>query len=175
MKIKKVKIKKYPLFKLYLLKYNKSNMFFNNKHFSELFYTLEVELKYLLRLIFEYHISNKKILFIGLNNKFTILKHNIFLPKALLGNDLLSSKTYSINLANNPPKLIVIFNSVSSDFNFIKSVVRLNIPIILFGYDYYISKKLNNKSKIFKFGLNLSEEHSYFYQFLTNCIIKNKN
>ena len=90
MKLKNLKIKRYPLLNLYTLKYTK---LITSK--------ISINLKYLLRLVYEYHINEKTILFIGLKYskklKNANLKNHILLPKHLLNNGVLSNKKYLKN------------------------------------------------------------------------------
>lgn len=167
MKIKNLKIKKYSLIKLYILKYTKT---LSKK-------TL-INLKYLLRLIYEYNVNKKTILFKGLNNK--ALKKHILLNKNLLSNGVLSNKRYLKNKISNllikkMPDLILIFNATNDDANFITELSQFNIPVILIGYN---TKAVKLKTKINKnmylFGPNLNKSQISFYKFLISSIILKK-
>lgn len=173
MKIKNLKFKKYSLVKLYILKYTKT---LSSKAF--------VDLKYLLRLIYEYHVNQKTILFTGLkhfkrlNNK--TLKKHILLSKNLLSNGVLSNKKYLKNkisslLIKKTPDLVLIFNATNTDINFITELLQLNIPVILLGYDTEVNNfKIKNNKNIYLFGPNLNKSQVSFYKFLISSILLKK-
>ena len=167
MKLRNLKIKKYPLLNLYILKYTKIT---TSK--------ICINLKYLLRLIYEYHVNRKSILFLGLKNLGNInLKNHIFLPKHLLNNGLLSNKKSLKNktsklFRDKNPNLVVIFNAVETDINFITELLKLNIPLILFGYNKKIAAQfLKKNNPIYLFGSNITKTQLSFYEFLTYSIL----
>ena len=96
MKLKKLKIKKNTLLKLYIFKNYKR---ISTNYFNEYCSNLELELKYLLKIIYEYHVESKlSILFInfGHYNKKKISKSKnvnnyIFISKNSIKNGLLSN------------------------------------------------------------------------------------
>ena len=170
MKLKHLKIKKYPLLNLYNLKY--SNITTSK---------ICINLKYLLRLIYEYNTNKKTILFVGLKklNKIN-LKNHILLHKNLLSNGLLSNKkslknkTSKLFITKNP-NLVIIFNTIEKDINFITELLKLNVPIILFGHNKIINKHyIKNNKQIYLFGLNLNQTQLSFYKFLINSILLKK-
>ena len=173
MKLKTLKIKKYPLLNLYILKYAR---LITSK--------ISINIKYLLRFIYEYHINKKTILFVGLKYSKKLnnadLKNHILLPKHLLNNGVLSNKKYLKNktsklFTTKNPNLVVIFNAEENDINFITELLKLNIPIILCGYNSKtIEQCLNNSKQIYLFGLNLTETQLSFYKFLIHSIILKK-
>lgn len=68
MKIKKIKYKNYKLFKYNLLKLQiySSIFFLNNTNFSNnILEQIEISIKQILKIVFEYHLYQFKILFIG--------------------------------------------------------------------------------------------------------------
>lgn len=173
MKLKNLKIKKYPLLNLYILKYTK---LITSK--------ININLKYLLRLVYEYHINKKTILFVGLKYSKKLsnanLKNHILLPKHLLNNGVLSNKKYLKNrtsklFTTKNPNLVIIFNAVETDINFITELLKFNIPIILFGYNNKIIKQyLNDNKQTYLFGLNLTKTQISFYKFLMHNILLKK-
>jgi hypothetical protein len=152
MKLKNIRIKKYKLMRLYLAKYE---VYKKEKVTSPLFNSvldrLEINLKKVLFLIYQYHILNKKILFIGLpySNDTKIInvllasKH-IFVPRSiwhsgLIGNKSsisVKSKNFSyfknfLELSENP-SLVVLFNEPKL-YNVVPECQKLSIPTIYFG------------------------------------------
>ena len=102
------------------------------------------------------------------------------LPKHLLNNGVLNNKKYLKNktsklFTSKNPNLVIIFNAVETDINFITELLKFNIPIILCGYNNKIIKQfLNNNKQIYLFGLNLTETQLSFYKFLTHNILLKK-
>lgn len=185
MKIKNVKIKKYKLLRLYLTKYesyNKDSLILSNNILDK----LELSFKKVLLIIYQYHILNKKILFIGFpysNNKKIVeilLKSNhIFAStfvrlKGLLGNNKCTGGSSKRTLKKNNylpithlPHLIVIFNDKNSN-NLLSEALKLNIPIIAFGNMY---KDLSNLIYLVE-GRFITKKIKNFYQFLIYSILK---
>jgi len=164
MKIKKIKNYKYDLFKLKLIK---SKIYKTNLKNQKLDHSLniileqiELHLKKILQIIYEYHVNNKQILFIGvpilLQNKLnTVLKktkHSL-IPEAIWVNGLISNKAaifrnlnlkrlknikkqkYNINNINTLLTIVkkpdlVIVFNRDLDSNAITEIYKLRIPII---------------------------------------------
>lgn len=190
MKLKNIRIKKYKLLRLYLAKYEvykkgqSSLLYISDKLLDR----LELSFKKVLFLIHQYHICNKRILFVGLpystNRVFVevLLKSkHIFIPKSvwlkgLLGNrDSISkeSKTFLyfknfLKIKNNP-HLIVLFNELSSS-NLLLESSKLNIPMVFFGDG---GKGLENIPYLIE-GTFLRKKIKSFYQFLIYSILKKR-
>lgn len=190
MKLKSIRVKKYKLMRLYLAKYEaykKSKTLIGSDIILD---RLEVSFKKALFLIYQYHIYNKQILFIGVPNStnkkflYVLCKSNhIFLPRfvwkrGLLGNKESMSKKVlnfvsfkrSFTLLENP-HLIVIFNEEKL-YNIVPECRRLCIPILYFGS---YNKKLEGVTYIVE-GNFVSRKMKSFFQFLIYSILKkNKN
>ena len=181
MKLKKLTNLKYKLIKLELIR----SKITQNNVFDNRFKETEAYLKKALLIIFQYHLNNKKILFIGLP-KTTAEKYkqtfnqtnHLFLPdsywiKGLLTNkvtvfryikkrvDLFTSKKIkSYFLLKTKPHLIVLF---SPEADVIKEAVKLRIPVIslssIMSYDkgvsYQLPLKNNDSIKTNSFFLSL--------------------
>lgn len=184
MKLKISQLKKYKLIKYHLLKYQiyLSSELGNKKSSSFLLEKIEIHLKQSLKIIYEYHIKQKKILFIGLpilnkifiNDIFKSTSH-IFMSEATWINGLLSNTKYVkkhnqnltnielkrfFNSLNTKPDLIILFNT-KNDFKIIKEINKLKIPIIRFNnlnekkYDKILYNVYGNYTKLFKIRLNI--------------------
>lgn len=146
MKLKKLSYLKYKLIKIEFFKsklYRKSLQSFD---------LAETYLKKAISIIFQYHMKNKKILFVGVNKKIQnkykhVLKKtkHLFLPekywiKGLLTNKVTvfkyikksfsSTKIKNYFLLKKSPNLIVIFNK-QSQASIIKEAIKLKIPVIV--------------------------------------------
>lgn len=186
MKLRTVGIKKYKLIKYYLTKYQaykKIKIFSTYKRFLD---QIELNFKKALFIIYNYHIWNRRILFVGLpyskNKKFLnilIRSKHIFIPKSIWLNGLIGNKksiskklslTYHLkrflNIRTNP-HLIVLFNCSDSD-NLVLEASKLEIPIIYFGDT---SKKISEGSYLIN-GYFLKKPFKNFYQFLIYTILK---
>ena len=139
--------KKYTFIKLHLLKYQiyKQQSGFLFKTNLE---QLNIKIKQALKIIYLYHISNKKILFIGFphNKKITKQLNHTFVPKNILTkrffdtqiqqNFTIFPKKQSKNLNSKffrQIKLVVLNNVTIKDENTIKEINKQNIPLIVFG------------------------------------------
>ena len=160
MKLKNFKIKKYTLLKLYLLKYQAHKINFRNSTAKIIDY-IELCLKQALNLIYLYHSSNKRILFIGFPyiKKKSILKdsQHFFLQKKLWVNGLVSNKKVnsipgflpSKSLSTDKPfDLVVLFNASTKDIFALKELSSAGYPLIILGSQ--ISLKSINTIYIFK-------------------------
>jgi ribosomal protein S2 len=148
MKLKNLKIKKHTLLKLHLLKYqaykNNSKSFINRTVDH-----LELSLKQALNLIYSYHSSNKRILFIGfpyIKSKL-ILKDSphFFMQKKLWVNGLFGNKNANFQNSkqkntllngtsfNKDPDLVVFFNASNKDTGILKELSTLGCPLISLG------------------------------------------
>ncbi len=145
MKLKNFKIKKYTLLKLYLLKYQAHKTNFRNSTAKIIDY-IELCLKQALNLIYLYHSSNKRILFIGFPyiKKKSILKdsQHFFLQKKLWVNGLVSNKKVnsipgflpSKSLSTDKPfDLVVLFNASTKDIFALKELSSAGYPLIILG------------------------------------------
>lgn len=135
--------KKYLLTKFYLLKYQaykQKKFYFFNINLEQ----LNIKIKQALKIIYLYHINNKKILFIGFpySKKKIKNKNHLFVPKNFLTKRFIKTQK-SILLKKNFQKftnnfyknfnLIVFYNPVLKDQNLINELNKNNIPLILFG------------------------------------------
>lgn len=160
MKIKKIKSKKYSLLELTLKKFQlyKKNSIHN----------LELKFKQILYIISSYHLSGKKILFIGLpySKSQSLLKYSkhTFIP------------THSVtNYLNNPHKLkninlIVFFNPQLKDTNILKEFQLIKKPFIAMGQYVFVKNKLTSDYAI---NFNMKFIHlKQFCAFIIYAIIK---
>jgi hypothetical protein len=187
MKLKNIRIKKYKLLRLYLYKYeaykiNKPVLF----SYENILDRLELSLKKVLLLIYNYHIFNKTILFIGLpyytdKNMVQVLdkSNHIFLPKSVWDNGLLVNKGFLskkyrnlvyfkrlLDLKDNP-HLIVVFTEEKL-LNLISEAKKLSIPIIYFG-----NLSIDLDDILYKVEGNFSSNKmKNFCQFLFYSILK---
>jgi len=177
MKVKNIKLKKNKLLKLYLIQ-NKiyiknlknfvlnNNIIFNLEHIEQYF-------KKALKIIYEFHKNNRKILFIGFSKFYSLLKNtqHYYVPEKMWINGSINNrhsilrflykKLININTTNNKkylflknfktllnitikPSLIVIFNTnFNNDLK--KEFFNLDIPIIQFGVNKYSTKQISYK------------------------------
>jgi len=152
MKLKSIKIKKYKLIRLYLMKYEvyKINMDFIES-IDSILDRIEMGLKKALLVIHQYHIFNKTILFVGLpeSKELKLLKafltsRHIFISsymwqRGLLGNKSSTSKKSKSSIyfrrlseLKYNPHLIVLFNESKSS-SIVAECSKLNIPVIYLG------------------------------------------
>ena len=154
----------------------------NLKLINFLLERIEMYFKQSLKIIYEYHIKQKKILFVGFpifNNFFIkdISKNtsHIFISETAWVNGILSNTKYVkkhhknlsnielkrfLSTLNASPDLIVLFNT-KNNYKIIKEINTLKIPIILFNH--HIKKKhekilynvSGNYSKLIKIRLNI--------------------
>jgi len=187
MKLKNIQIKKYKLMRLYLAKYEVYKKDIKMSIVSDsILDRLEVNLKKVLFLIHQYHIFNKKILFIGLpysNDKkivsVLLASEHIFVPRSiwysgLIGNKKsisVKSKNFSyfkkfLEISDNP-SLVVLFNEVKLD-TIVPECRRLSIPIVYFGR---VTKGLEGVSYVVE-GNFVNRKIKNFVQFLIYSILK---
>lgn len=149
MKLKNNKIVKLKLLKLKVYKIEK-------KYLEQ----FVIHFKKILLVVFQFHKSNKKILFISENSPISykkfgkiFIKTNHFLIfKKLQIKKLLINKNFKKNM----PQLVVILNQNLNLNNTLNEILKLKIPII----------KLKNSNTLNKFKLNY-----LFFSFL-NLIFK---
>jgi len=187
MKLKKIGIKKYKLMRLYLTKYeayikDNSFVFVSDRVLDR----LEIGFKKALFVIYQYHVFDKRILFIGLpySSDQKILKvflnsNHIFIPRAvwkqgLIGNkESVSKKSKKRNYVQKlldlkeNPHLIVILNETKLS-NLVPEIQKLSIPIVYFG------NSINNFEGILYFirGNFVKKKMKDFFQFLIYSILK---
>jgi ribosomal protein S2 len=165
MKLRKIKQKKYKLLKLHLLK---SQVYKNNlknkifeEHVSKNLEQTELYFKKALKIIYESHLNNFKILFVGLPKMAPkvfedLLKStpHFFIPSNLWINSFFANRVsisrfltlkkqnfdrkISMKNINNllsirtKPRLVVVLDQdIKTDL--VKELVNLDIPVILFG------------------------------------------
>lgn len=187
MKLKQIRIKKYKLLRFYLAKYEAyikdcSSFVASDKILDR----LELSFKKALFIIYQYHIYNKLILFVGVpyssDKRFLkVLKssNHVFLPKSIWKKGLIGNKVSLVkkskdffflkriaDLKDNP-HLIVLFNEDKSN-NLILEASRLCIPIVCFGD---IEDDFEGKLYLVK-GRFIKNKMKNFFQFLIYSILK---
>lgn len=180
MKIKKVKKFKYKLLKLRLIKSRIYKIKIKKNNFNDsiniILEQIELHLKKILQIIYEYHIYKKQIIFIDfplsfqkkfikilnktkhfsiskskwingiLSNKFAIFQNLNF--KRLKSNNKNQIKNIkSLLKVKKKPDLVIIFNQKINS-NILKEIYNLKIPIIVLNNNLYF----NNKSTYFISG-----------------------
>jgi len=187
MKLKKLSYLKYKLIKIEFIK---SKIY---QKFLQSFDLAEMYLKKVMFIIFQYHIKNNKILFIGVNRKIVnkykhVLKKtkHLFLPqnywiKGLLTNKVTlfkyvknsfsSTKIKNYILLKKSPNLIVIFND-HNQASIIKEATKLKIPVIVLN-----TEKFQFEGIMYHLHLN-SETENYknnnLIVLILNAIFKKK-
>lgn len=199
MKISKKKIQKYKLFKYNLLKLQT----YFNKHMvlDDFLQQVEISLKQILKLIFQYHIFGFRILFVGFpirfkkrQTKLISFTNHSFISKnswvsGIFRNRLSIIKYLKISqsqkFSNNinylltiktKPHLVVIFDESVED-NVIQEFYKGGIPIISFNYNKLNINKIYHNTLI-KFNYmkkNLNSMYFFLiYSLLKKQIIVNK-
>jgi len=189
MKLKNIRIKKYKLLRLYLAKYEvykTSKLVLDN--YENILDRLELSFKKVLLIIYNYHIFNKKILFVGFPHptdqkmvQVLAKSNHIFLPRALWENGLLGNKGFISNKSRNSiyfkkflelkenPNLIVIFTDEKL-FNLVSEARKLSIPTIYFGNLTHDLDGLSYRVE----GNFVKKKMKNFFQFLIYSILKNQ-
>jgi len=184
MKLKNIRVKKYKLIRFCLAKYEAYIK--NELSLDSMLDRLEVGLKKMLFLIYQYHIYNKKILFVGLpyssDKKFLeilIKSNHIFVPRSvwkrgLIGNkSSISTKSSDLSYFNKfleikgNPHLIVLFNEEKIS-DIVPECIKLSIPVIYFGK---VVKGLEGVFYIVE-GRFANRKIKNFFQFLIYSILK---
>jgi len=187
--------KNYQLIKLYLLKYQTSHYFKNKKLITafskEKLTRLQIRLKKVLRVIYQYHYKHQTILFVGLptvkhKKIYQILKlsKHYFIPKNIWINGLIRNKgsifkylklncvrkeeLKSLLTIKKIPDLVVIFDS-SENSGSLTEFHKSNIPVINFGKISPIEK---NKLSYNMENEFISKKLAKFYLFLIYSILK---
>lgn len=172
MKVNTIKIKKYKLFKINLLKTQlhkyKTSLEDQNNLLEYTLDDLEVYFKQIFKIIFDYHINRRKIFFVGFpsikNDRIKKLlkqtKH-IFIPNLSWVNGFMHNKNVllrnfikkripskKLNLflsIKKAPDLVVVFNP-TKELGLIQEFSRLKVPIIIIGEKsgFYNSQILYN-------------------------------
>ncbi len=150
MKVQHFKIKKYTLLKLHLIKYQAYKINLKNFNPLKIINHLELSLKQVLNLIYFYHFSDKKILFVGFPynkkiHKLNPLQH-FFVQKNCWVNGLFSNKNAKIqNLLKQPsltittpfgkrdPDLVVLFNVSKTEQHVLHELSSIGCPLIVIG------------------------------------------
>ena len=161
--------KKYTFLDTILLKYD------NNSS------GLNVYLKHVLKIIHNFSASNKIIWFVGFDlfidkNKLNLSSKHIFLPAHFWSNGLIGNRKYvkskikTYNFKN--PDLVVNFNFNSKTSQITKELIKLDIPIIIFGS----SDELSLKSCYVKFVplKNFEKKLKYFCFSLVYSVLKKR-
>lgn len=190
MKLKKITHFKHKLIKLELIKSKISQ----NNIFSNRLEDVEVYLKKALSIIFQYHLNNKKILFVGISkpiqnkHKKTLRKtKHLFLPesywiKGLLTNKVTvfkyikkrvnlftSNKVKNYFLLKNKPNLIVLFNA-ETQIAVLKEAVKLKIPVIALTCDMPYNRNISYQLPVRYLRTNI--KNSNFFSSLLNSMFK---
>lgn len=174
MKLKKIKQKKYKLLKLHLLK---SQVYRNNRnnnsfdeHVNKSLEQTELHLKKALKVIYECHLNDFKILFVGLPQTAPTIFEDLlkstshfFVPSNLWVNSFFANRVsisrflnlkkrnldrkFSLKNINNllsirtKPRLVVVFDQdIKTDI--VKELATLDIPVILFGTNSNFSTQI---------------------------------
>jgi len=179
MKLKNLKNYKQQITQLQTLKLSYKKKSFNSKHESTL---TKILLNQILRIIFEYHLNNKKILFIGFPKKFyRTLKNtkHLQIPE-LINNEIWENQKSKIEKAKqskNITKLIqklkkkadlIIIDVSTNDELLIRKSYLAYIPVIA------INKQLQifNKTQEYIFPIQKSTNSDIFYSLLKSLIEK---
>jgi hypothetical protein len=173
MKTNRIKNQNYKLFKYNLLKLQ----VYSNKSFSitsdfsiSIIEQIEAYLKQALKIIFEYHVWQFKILFIGFpvisktkQMKLLHFTNHDFIPEKswisgifrnrfsiLIYLKLIQSQNFSKNLKllltlRTKPHLVVIFNQ-KVEINTINEFYKIGIPILSFNWDFVNLSKITYKT-----------------------------
>lgn len=177
MKVKKIRHEKYKVLKLHLLKSRvyqiRSTKNFLNESLNQNLEQSELHIKKALKIIYEYHSKNCKILFIGFPSSNIKLFSNLisntqhfFIPSNLWINGLLANQTsisqfllgstfsqksrLSLKNANSllsiktKPDLVVIFDQ-SIETDTLKELYNLDIPITFFGSKSVLNEQITYK------------------------------
>jgi len=173
MKVSQVKIQNYKLFKYNLLKLqvysNKPSLAIANFSNSML-EQVEAYLKQILKIIFEYHVCQFKILFIGFpvvskmrqTKLIDFTNHNFISDKSWISGifrnrfsiltylKLIQSQNFSKSLqllltVKTKPHLVVIFNQ-KVDVSMINEFYKAGIPILSFNWDSFNMDKITYKT-----------------------------
>jgi hypothetical protein len=192
MKIKKVKYKNYKLFKYNLLKlqvYSNTLSFKKSNFSNNILEQIETYIKQVLKIVFEYHLYQFRILFIGFPiiskikqiNLIHLTNHDFISEKSWISGilrnrfsiltylKLIQSQNFSKSLqllltVKTKPHLVVIFNQ-KIETSMINEFYKAGIPILSFNWDSL------NISKIIYQGLgnfNFIERNiklTFFYLF----------
>ena len=142
-----------------------------------------IGLKKILRIIFKFHIKNKKILFLGLNGPVThkINKKTIHfaIPSKISIKSLVFNKTqsfknnlkYSLFKLEKKPDLIVILDKTESYSSLINESYMIKIPIIaLTKFNNNLSEKKISIYNIFTPQGFLPHNSNNNKEFLYNCL-----
>lgn len=187
MKLKKLSYLKYKLITLELIKsklYQKPVQNFN---------IAESYLKKAMSIIYNFHIKNKKILFVGVDkkiqNKYKNTTKHLFLPesywiKGLLTNrvtvfkyirnnqhNFTPTKIKNYFLLKKKPNLIVLF-SEQNQTSMIKEAIKLKIPVIVLN-----TKKINLEGILYPIHINsstLNQKNNNLIDIILNSIFRKK-
>lgn len=181
MKLKRLKALKYNFFKMCLVIFgnqNLSGLNFNTEN-------LESNFKYLLKVIYNFHYSRKKLLFIVpkylYENKYTVSiknsSHSIFLKESWVNGficnrkyvlrDVVGSKTFKKLLGIDA---VIIFDVTKKDRGLLNELNSLDVPIICCGIS---NQKIFEKNFSF-FGClqKVNKKSLEFYWFLISLLIQ---
>ena len=199
MKLKNINQFNYKLIKLEIIKSKIISNYLNKFQFETNLTQFEIYLKKAFLIIFQYHINNKKILFIGIPKEISAnyiknLKktNHIFLPesywiKGLLTNKLTIFKSIKNSLEiikqnkldriknyfllKHKPNLIVLFNTKSPK-PILMETVKLKIPVIIFNPNL-----LTNSTTLYQIKGNYNyiiKKKQNFLLLLIESILKQK-
>ncbi len=192
MKVNKIKNKNYKLFKYNLLKLQiySNRSFVNNTNFSNsILEQIEIYIKQVLKIVFEYHLYQFRILFIGfpIVSKIKQIKliyltnHDFISEKSWISGifrnrfsiltylKLIQSKNFSKSLqllltVKTKPHLVIIFNR-KIETSMINEFYKAGIPILSFNWDFLnISKITYQVLGSFNFD-KINIKLTFFYLF----------
>ena len=168
MKLKNLKIKKYTLLRLNLIKFQTYKC--KNKHtFFNSVNQLELKIKQILQLIYLYHYNNKRILFVGFpyikSNYLLNYSKHIFVPKKVWLNRSFINKFV---FDKNSTDLIIIFNPTFKELSVFKELNHIKKPIIILG-----NSKNNINQLTYSISGSFIKHHiKQFCSFLIYTILK---
>lgn len=158
--------------RIYELKPTNTQNFDDGSDFSSIIKNIKKSLK----IIFQYNQSNKRILFVGINNNELVKKINNntnhvamisgFSKQGVLSNNFSNiTKEYLSSKYKTKPDLIVIFDTFKEIDEIVKESYLLKIPSIIFG----VEPKNVKKSKSFfstNGNFNFLKNQIFFYKYL---------
>lgn len=190
MKLKKLKKSKHLFLQLQILKLFSKKKYFNDR---TLWKSTEILLNKIAKIIYQYHVENKTILFLGFPEHFSkVLKNtkHILVPKFMWFNGLISNNTTFLNkpktkLPKNLIKLIlklkkkpdlIIIYGLNDNLLALKESYLARIPAITFDTK---EKSLNQKSTYsstgsYDFFIEKSENSQKIFSFINAVVTQAK-
>lgn len=185
MKLKKVNKSKNKLLQLQILKlYHKKKSY----NFETKLKRIEIHLNKISNIIYKYHITNKKILFVGFPNNFNkIIKNtrHMLIPESNWHNGMLSNRittqTKKLKIPSNmlqvkkKPDLIVIYN-LNKKSTAIKESYHTRIPAITFSKKLNLLNILPSYNSIGNYNLinEKAENNNFIFSFIKTSLYRAK-